>query len=82
MSIELTAKTKLKAERESGVNAMMEELLSLIGDMESFSEVGDRLSSLIDEVHEKELDEDDLTLVSAASQPPPFREFLRRYDKK
>lgn len=59
----------------------IEELLELAGDMESFPIEEDRLSSLVAEVDDGELDEYDLSLVAAASKPPSYRDFLKRYSK-
>ena len=60
----------------------IEELLILMGDMESFPSENDTLSSLIAETDDGELDEYDLSLVAAASKPPSYQNFLNRYGKE
>ncbi len=63
------------------MTVMIDELLTLLGDMESFSEIGDALSCLVEREASRELSENDLTFVSAASRPPSFSDFFRRYCK-
>ena len=63
------------------MKVMVEEILTLIGDMESFPIENDNLSSLVSETDEGELNEYDLTLVAAASKPPSYHDFLCRYCK-
>ena len=56
----------------------MTEILKVCAEMNSFTEIDDDLSSVVDRFEDGEPDEDDLSLVSAAYSPMPFSEFLKK----
>ena len=63
------------------MNNHVEELLTLMSDMESCIPVGDRLTELT-EGTDTELYEDDLTCVAAAGGHADYQAFLRRFGLK
>ena len=56
----------------------MMSILGVIAEMNSFSEIHDDLSSIIENYSNGELTEDDLSMVSAAYSPVPFSDFLKK----
>lgn len=56
----------------------MTSILTIMAEMNSFSEINDDLSELVARYDDGELTEDDLSLVSAAYSPLPFSELLKR----
>lgn len=56
----------------------MTSILTIMAEMNSFSEINDDLSELVARYDDGELAEDDLSLVSAAYSPLPFSELLKR----
>ena len=57
----------------------MEEILSVVAEMNSFSDMQDELTEVVNRFEDDELSEDDLTMVSAARAPMPFSEFLKKH---
>lgn len=57
----------------------MSSILTILAEMDSFSDLGDDLSKLVRQYDDGELAEDDLLLVSAAYSPPPFSDFLKKH---
>lgn len=61
----------------------MSEILSLLGEMESFTPGEDAMSSLVSLYDEEnELSDADLSLVAAARAPMSFAEFMKKAAEK
>ncbi len=56
----------------------MASILSLMAELNSFSEINDELSAMVKCFDDSELSDDDLSLVSAACSPRPFSELLKK----
>ncbi len=56
----------------------MTSILTIMAEMNSFSEINDDLSELVARYDDGELTEDDLSLVSAAYSPLSFSELLKK----
>ena len=57
----------------------MDSVLSLMAEMNSFTETGDELSVLVNRFDDAEISEEDLSLVSAARGPMPFSELIKKH---
>lgn len=55
------------------------DILSLAADMETCLPVGDSLTDLVESFKDDELNEADLTFVTAAGSKPSFEDFRRRF---
>lgn len=55
----------------------MSDILRLLAEMNSFSEINDGLTEMINRYADSELSEDDLSLVAAAHAPKPFSDLLK-----
>lgn len=64
------------------VDFEMTSILSLLAEMNSFSEINDELSVMVNRFDDSELSEDDLSLVSAAYTPMPFSELLKKHKRE